>query len=240
MYFSIGNYEKSLEILHYVYRIYIKNKNTSNLANILDAIADDLEHMGERYSEDYKKLYRQAYYVADFSDIDVVGVIDDSLYLEPSNNVIYNGDIIDDGESHGAEILEYLKDIGYSNSIFYYSAERDGIIESNSIVEGLNWMKQNKVKRINISLSSKKKSNDVEEWILKNSDIIVFCSYNNQINTYDYPAMLDGTISSGVNDGINYKENDVKYKSNRIIIINNGIKYYEGNSFLSIKTMLDY
>ena len=82
LYFSANNYEKSLEILNYVYRIYIKNKNTSNLANILDAIADDLEHIGERYSEEYKKLYRQAYYVADFFHIKNVKGIMDNYYKE--------------------------------------------------------------------------------------------------------------------------------------------------------------
>ena len=60
------------------------------------------------------------------------------------------------------------------------------------------------------------------------------------INTYDYPAMIDGTISSGFNEEVNYKTSDVVYKSNNIMVFNNGFHYYKGNSYLSIITMLNY
>ncbi len=38
----------------------------------------------------------------------------------------------------------------------------------------------------------------------------------------------------------NYKTSDVVYKSNNIMVFNNGFHYYKGNSYLSIITMLNY
>lgn len=176
----------------------------------------------------------------DYFDINSIGIIDDSLCVAQYDNIIYMGELNDDGQSHGAEILDYLKDIGYNNSIFYYSAEKNGVIDSESILEGLSWMKQVGVERINISLSSKRRNINIEEWILANPEITVFCSYNNKINTFDFPAKYFGTVSSGANNNMDYKENDVKYRSNRIIVINKRVRYYKGNSFLSITTMLNY
>lgn len=70
--------------------------------------------------------------------------------------------------------------------------------------------------------------------------IKVFCSYYKGINTYNYPAMLEGTISSGSNSEVNYKTNDVVYKTSNLIVINDGVHQYKGNSYLSIITMLKY
>ena len=66
LYFEIEQYEKSLEIVEYVFKINMKIRDGGNLPTILDGIADNLEHMGERYSEKYKQLYRQTYYIASF------------------------------------------------------------------------------------------------------------------------------------------------------------------------------
>lgn len=93
LYFSIGNYEKSLEIANYVYGIYVKNKDTINLPHMLDAIADNLEHMGQQYSKKYKKLYCQAYYVADFLEIENVKRIMDNYYKENfDENIVWYKD----------------------------------------------------------------------------------------------------------------------------------------------------
>lgn len=66
LYFCIGNYGKSLEVINYVYKINIRKGECGNLPAILDAMADNLEHMGKENCEQYKKLYRQTYYIADF------------------------------------------------------------------------------------------------------------------------------------------------------------------------------
>lgn len=74
LYFCIQNYEKSLQGATYVKKVMLKRRSASNLSEILDAIADDLEHMGEQYSMEYMKLYRYTFYIADFFEIgDVVG-----------------------------------------------------------------------------------------------------------------------------------------------------------------------
>lgn len=69
LYFSIGNYETSLNIARYVKKTMIRRKIGSVLPEVLDEIADNLEHMGEQYSDEYKKLYRYTYYLADFYSI---------------------------------------------------------------------------------------------------------------------------------------------------------------------------
>lgn len=174
-------------------------------------------------------------------DVDSIGIIDDSISASYADMTIYNGGISPDSDSHGETLLSYLNDKDYIGKIYYFSAEdSEGKISSDSIIQGLEWMKENDVERINISLSSKYKSRELAEWIIDNPDILIFCSYNNQDNSFDYPAMLDGTISSGISDKINYKEQDKKYPSYNIIIINNGLHFYSGNSYLSLETMLNY
>lgn len=69
IFFACGEYQKSIKISNYVYDIYMKTKKGANLPKVLDAIADNLEHMREIYSEEYKSLYRQTYYIADFFEM---------------------------------------------------------------------------------------------------------------------------------------------------------------------------
>jgi len=82
LYFSVGRYEESLKILEYIYVKAMKKKDGDNLAAILDALADTLEHMGGQYSARCQKLYRQAYYVADFFKVHNVKNIIDAYYRE--------------------------------------------------------------------------------------------------------------------------------------------------------------
>lgn len=80
LYFAKEEYEKSIEIMKYVMKNDVARRNGSNLATRLDAIADNLEHMGKRYEEEYKKLYRYSYYVADFFQIERVIDVAKSYY----------------------------------------------------------------------------------------------------------------------------------------------------------------
>ncbi len=82
LYFQKKNYEKSKQIYEYIKNIEIKKRNASNLAVSLDAIADDLEHISEGYSEAYKKLYRYTYYIADFYDFQKIKIFAKKYYEE--------------------------------------------------------------------------------------------------------------------------------------------------------------
>ena len=66
LYFSIAEYEKSTEIVTIVFQLCMRLRDAANIPTILDALADDLEHMGTQYSNEYRLLYRQSYYVAEF------------------------------------------------------------------------------------------------------------------------------------------------------------------------------
>ncbi len=66
LYFDETRYLEALELNRYVFKITVRHMEAGCLYELLDAIADDLEHLGERYSEEYKMLYRQTYYTADF------------------------------------------------------------------------------------------------------------------------------------------------------------------------------
>ena len=168
----------------------------------------------------------------------VIGIIDDDVSEIVARGMEYTGNY-NNCESHGEKLIKYLKCKGYNGKIYYYSAQtNDGIIDSDSVIQGLEYLKELGVNRINLSFSSKYYSKELDDWLKKNSQIRVFCSYNNLENSYDYPAMYKLTIASGMSDRVNYKSCDKKYKNNRIIVIDKGIYFFKGNSFLSIETLL--
>ncbi len=82
LYFSCGEYQMSINILNDVYDIYMKTRNGDAIPNVLDGIADNLEHMGEVYCQEYKKLYRETYYVADFYNIQYAKKFIEKYYTE--------------------------------------------------------------------------------------------------------------------------------------------------------------
>ena len=63
-----------------MYRMDIRFRNGAALPNILDSLADSMEHIGKQYSEGYKKLYCQTYYVADFYNISNIKEGTDEYY----------------------------------------------------------------------------------------------------------------------------------------------------------------
>lgn len=174
--------------------------------------------------------------------IEKIGIIDDCLTSIYSDKVFYYGELYEnDKKTHGDELVQYIIKRGYSGEVYFYSAlNKYGDVDSDSIIEGLEWMKEHNIKRVNISLSSKRKSNELQEWIKDNEEVQIYCSYNNKDNTYDYPAMLAGVTASGANKYIEYKPNDCKYNSNRIVIFNKGIHLFYGNSYLSMETLLTH
>lgn len=172
---------------------------------------------------------------------DDIGIIDFCLKQE-YRNVIYsdeqynlNGDV-----SHGDMLIDFIENTNYDGTIYYYAAvNNDGNISTEKIIEGLNWMLEKNIKRVNISLSSKLYNNELESWIKEHDEINIYCSYNNKYNSVaDYPAMYAGVIASGVDRRITYKEEDAKYTSNRMVTIKDKVKLFVGNSYLSVYSML--
>ena len=79
----------------------------------------------------------------------------------------------------------------------------------------------------------------LEKWIIDHSDDIkVYASYNNLLNSFDYPAQYEKVIGVGTNKILNGKNIDVLYRSHEIIVLSGGIKIYSGNSYLAPYTML--
>lgn len=142
-------------------------------------------------------------------------------------------------ETHGDKLLDYILNRKFQQKIYYYDAtDEQEQITSDTIISGLDWMVENNISNINISLSTKYYDTDISTWIKIHPEIHVYCSYNNKDNSYDYPAMYEGVIGSGASKNIKYKAIDKQYYSNQMLIVNNGLHYYYGNSFLSLETML--
>lgn len=171
-----------------------------------------------------------------------VGVID--TYLNRtyddiiSNESKYNSN--EEKDTHGDKLINFIRELNYSGNIYYYSAvNEEGKISTDNIIDGLEWMINNDIKRINISLSSKKYNEDLQRWIKEHKEVEIYCSYNNYYNSVaDYPSMYSGVIASGSDDRINYKTDDEQYTNNRVVVINKGIHLFFGNSYLSVYTML--
>lgn len=69
LYFSVNEYQKAYDTAYRIYKETVRYYSGGNLVTMLDSMSDSLEHMGTQHSEEYKKLCRLAYYVADFYDI---------------------------------------------------------------------------------------------------------------------------------------------------------------------------
>lgn len=172
-------------------------------------------------------------------DIECYGIID--VYLCHSyEEVIYAGDVYSEEETHGDSLVQFSNDKNYEGIVYYYPAvDENGKTTSESILKGLRWMEENNITKVNISMSTKFYSQELEEWIREHSDIQIYCSYNNIVNSYDYPAAYENVIASGTSDNIQCKDGDQIYHSNKIIIFNKGIQFYKGNSYLSLNSLLN-
>ena len=137
--------------------------------------------------------------------------------------------------THGDKMLQFLNNISNNLKVYYYDASSsDRKIDTDNILAGLEYLKEKNIKTINISLSSKVYSADLEKWIKENPDIKIFASYNNLTNSVDYPAMYENVYGSGKKADIKYKDIDYTYYTNKVIIFPQIFKVYEGNSYLSL------
>lgn len=168
-----------------------------------------------------------------------IGIIDTCL-RQKYDDVIYASNKFTKEKNHGDLMIEYIKNSKFKGKVYYFpAANSQNKIETIQIIEGLEWMKENSINKVNISLSSKYYSEELEEWLKNHEEIQVYASYNNVENSFDYPAMYGNVIGSGSSKDIVYKSGDKNYRSSKLIVFNKGIHYYQGNSYLSIKTLLD-
>lgn len=79
-YLGLKDYDKALEIARYIKKVEIKLRMADSLPVVLDDIADILEHKGARYSDEYKKLYRQTFYVADMYNLNWITEFSNKYY----------------------------------------------------------------------------------------------------------------------------------------------------------------
>lgn len=170
------------------------------------------------------------------------GIIDGYVSSKP-DNVIFNESAktvnIDKSKTHGDKMIEFAHEYTSNINLYYFDASDDeGKIKTDKIIEGLEWMSSNSVQKVNLSLSSKSFSIELSEWIRSHNNIKVYASYNNVINTNDYPAKYDFVYAFGYDNRINYKNIDIQYNSSKIILLSKRIKLYEGTSYLSIISML--
>lgn len=80
LYFAEGRYKEAYERRKIVYDVAIRDKDAGNLATLLDGMADDLEHIGQQYRDEYMKLYRLTYYVSDFYEIGHIKAFTEKYY----------------------------------------------------------------------------------------------------------------------------------------------------------------
>ena len=167
------------------------------------------------------------------------GIIDGNLSFAHTNIRKINNNINCNSLQHGDNILNFLEELVPYETFFYYNAELNGKISSESIIDGLNWMLVHNVKNVSISLSSKEYSSELENWIYKNSDrLTIYASYNNVANTYDYPARYEKVIGVGLCDTPDIKQRDIIFNSYKLIIISRNFKVYKGTSYLTPYVMM--
>lgn len=168
-----------------------------------------------------------------------IGIIDGSL-SQKHNNIINRTNIYSDLCTHGDSILSFLELYMPKFEFYYYDASINEKICSQGIINGLNWMIDNGIDYVSISVTSKFYSNELESWILNNNKRIkIYASYSNLISTKDYPAQYKNVIGIGTDSRILYKDIDIKEKTNKIILFSNGIHIYTGNSYLTPVEMIN-
>lgn len=181
------------------------------------------------------------YFVNDFYETNqTIGVIDGDLSFDNANIVITNIDYTFSGEQkkHGDYLLNFIERVSDASIAYFDACDEFGKINTERIIIGLEWMKENGIKYVNISLSGNRYSEELENWLKDNPDINVYASYNNNKNSFDYPAMYDEVVGSSVDGGLVKSEKDKVYSSNKIVLDYDFKNIYEGNSFLSVLSLM--
>lgn len=177
----------------------------------------------------------------------IVGIIDEDLSMISEKKVqvyCYNKlePNLENQSTHGDQLMDFVESFSPNINIYYFSAYDPirGTITEEKILEGLIWMNENDVKNINISLSSKAYSENLETRLSDFENMNIYCSYNNLANSLDYPASYNQVIGVGKINNSNKTTIKRAYSTNKILVINNfESKYFEGNSFLSLLTAIE-
>lgn len=168
----------------------------------------------------------------------LIGIIDGHISKEYNN--IFKSNVVKKEKKvcHGDYVLESVFFINNNIHLYYYDAEKNGYINSESLLAGLSWMKDNDVKYVSISLSSKYESRELQKWIDDNSkQMKIYASYNNKENSLDFPAMYDGVIGVGKKQ---MKDIDKVYNCNELIYLRKDkLLFRKGNSFLTPYAMIE-
>ena len=171
-----------------------------------------------------------------------IGIIDEGLNQEHKNVILSSNQISDNykAKTHGDKMIEFVHAVNPNIKIYYFDArDKQGKISTERVLEGLRWMENENIQYVNLSLSTKKREETLQEW-LNNTELRVYSSYNNLLNSLDYPSMYENVIASGCdNSKIKYKDMDVCYANNKVIVNYNIFRTYEGNSYLSLVTLLN-
>lgn len=130
-----------------------------------------------------------------------LGIIDENLSLEYEDLIVLNPveEIKGNTLTHGDKMVEFAQEYAPNQEIYYYSAsDREGIVTTDRIIKGLEMMKKEGIKVINISMSSDIYSAEFEQYILGNQkQMQIYASYSNVTESLDYPAMYKGVIGVG-------------------------------------------
>ncbi len=186
-------------------------------------------------------LNREYFFVNYFYETNkTIGIIDGGLSFDNKNIVITNIDyaFCSEQKKHGDYLLDFIEKVSDVSIAYFDACDEFGKINTERIIIGLEWMKENDIKYVNISLSGNRYSEELENWLKDNPDIHVYASYNNNKNSFDYPAMYDGVIGSSIDKELVKAEKDRVYSSNRIVLDYDFKNIYEGNSFLSVLSLI--
>ena len=170
-----------------------------------------------------------------------IGIIDYNLSQTYDNVFLINGsERLSEEKTHGDEMIQFAREYAPNAQIYYCNAlSDDGKIHSDNIISALEWMKDNDIKYVNISLSTARYNPQLDEWISNNKDINIYSSYSNLEQSADYPSMYDNVIASGIENNIPKKTIDLIYKSNKIKFRHSLLKTHQGNSYLSVYSTIN-
>lgn len=169
-----------------------------------------------------------------------IGIIDGQINKRGRGIKYYKKTYSSKKPTHGDTMLNFALEYCKNNiNLYYYDAtDSEGNITTNNIIDGIEILSKDGVSRIVISLSSKKYNENFDNYLSDLKNMEIYASYNNLKNSRDYPAMYNNVIGVTDDKGLDYKSDDIIYKSNQLIINFNYQEKYIGNSYLALYTAL--
>jgi len=172
-----------------------------------------------------------------------IGIIDDSLTMAHPNVIMQNRPSSETSQamSHGDEMLRFVAAYTPNVRVYYFDATNaDGVIDTEHMIEALEWMLNNGVEVVAIPLSTRHYSATLRDFIQANQNKLrIYASYDNRAQSFDYPAMYPYVIGVG-QTRYSYKPNDIIFRTNRILLLQRRPMHFHGNSFLAILAAIRY